>query len=92
MSQESVEYKASHGGARKKAGRKSNYDKTIVMRVPEKYKGAIKSLINHLDDSQMINKDYSPATSAPVFIRSLLDRAQQVTFTVSPMQNSEVEP
>lgn len=92
MSQESVENKSRRGGARENAGRKSDYDKTIVMRVPEKYKGAIKSLINHLDDSQMINKDYSPATSDPVFIRSLLDRAQQVTFTVSPMRNSKVEP
>ena len=40
-----------HGGARPGAGRKTKYEKTTVMRVPEKYQEAIKALIAHLDVS-----------------------------------------
>jgi hypothetical protein len=56
------------------------------MRVPEKYRDAIKSLIQHLDECEVIDKNYTASTSEPVFIRSLLDKPQQVTFTVSPLK------
>lgn len=35
-----------HGGYRQGAGRKTKYEKTTVMRVPEKYKEVIKHLIS----------------------------------------------
>ena len=80
--------KKQHGGFRPGSGRKTKYDKTVVMRVPEKYRDALKSLITHLDECEMIDKNYSASTSEPVFIRSLLDKPQQVTFTVSPLKKS----
>jgi hypothetical protein len=40
MSQEKAKYKITHGGFRTGAGRKTKYEKTVVMRVPEKYKDA----------------------------------------------------
>jgi hypothetical protein len=80
--------KKNHGGVRAGAGRKPKYEKTIVMRVPEKYRDAIKSLIEHVDECQMIDKNYSASTSEPVFIRSLLDKPQQLTFTISPLKKA----
>ena len=77
-----------HGGVRPGAGRKTKYEKTVVMRVPEKYSDTIKSLIEHLDECQMIDKNYTASESQPVFIRSLLDKPQQVTFTVSPLKKA----
>ncbi len=73
-----------HGGARIGAGRKTKYEKTVVMRVPERYRDAIKLLIEHLDSSEMIDRNYKPAISEPVFIRSLQDKPQNITFTVAP--------
>lgn len=78
--------KKQHGGSRPGAGRKTKYENTVVMRVPEKYKDAIKSLIEHLDESKMIDKNYLATTSDPVFIRSLLDKPQCITFTVTPVK------
>ena len=77
-----------HGGFREGSGRKTKYEKTVVMRVPEKYRDAIKSLIQHLDECEVIDKNYTASTSEPVFIRSLLDKPQQVTFTVSPLKRT----
>jgi hypothetical protein len=85
MSQDPAQYKVNHGGARKGAGRKTKYEKTIVMRVPEKYQEAIKSMILHLDESAMMDKNHMPSTSEKVFIRSLLDKPQMVNVTVSPV-------
>jgi hypothetical protein len=76
-----------HGGARKGAGRKTKYEKTVVMRVPDKYRDVIKSLVTHLDESESIDKNYSTSASKPVFLRSLQDKPQQVVFTVSPIKN-----
>ena len=59
------------------------------MRIPEKYRDAIKALIEHLDDSKMVDKNYTANTSEPVFIRSLLDKPQEVSFTVSPIKNAQ---
>jgi hypothetical protein len=88
MSEEKVEYKVTHGGFRNGAGRKTKYEKTVVMRVPEKYRNAIKMLIQHLDDCEMIDKNCSGVRSEPVFIRSLQDKPQKLTFVVDPVSKS----
>jgi hypothetical protein len=85
MSEEKVEYKAKHGGFRTGAGRKTRYEKTVVMRVPEKYRDAIKMLIKHLNDCEMIDKNDTGMRSEPVFIRSLQDKPQKITFMVDPV-------
>jgi len=75
-----------HGGARAGAGRKTKYEKTVVMRVPEKYQVAIKALIDHLDETAYIDGYYQNGQeSEPVFLRSLDDNAQNVTFTTRPV-------
>ena len=75
-----------HGGARPGSGRKTKYEKTVVMRVPEKYQEAIKALIVHLDETAYIDGHYlSGEVSDPVFLRSLDDNAQHVTFTTHPV-------
>jgi len=69
-----------HGGARAGAGRKTKYENTVVMRVPEKYKEAIKALIAHLDDTDMIDQNYRAVESEGLMLRSLQDKAQKVYF------------
>lgn len=86
MIEHSNEKTPQHGGFRKGSGRKSRYEKTIVKRVPEKYVDAVIQLIKHLDDCEKIDKHFAPAESEPVFIRSLQDKPQQVTFTVKPIK------
>jgi hypothetical protein len=88
MSEKKAEYKVTHGGFRTGAGRKTKYEKTVVLRVPEKYKTAIKMLIQHLDDCEMIDKNCSGVRSEPVFIRSLQDKPQKITFIVDPVSKS----
>jgi hypothetical protein len=74
-----------HGGARLGSGRKTKYEKTVVMRVPEAYKGVIEALISHLDETAYIDGHYlGGEVSEPVFLRSLHDNAQHVTFTTQP--------
>lgn len=73
-----------HGGYRPGAGRKTKYEKTVVMRVPDKYTDVIKALIAHLDDTAMINTDYSAVESEAVFLRSLQDRKQDISFKTTP--------
>ena len=77
------------GGARAGAGRKpkSPVAASKVMRVPEQYEAAIKALIAHLDETSICGRHYGPATSEPVFIRSLHDKAQRLTFTVEPVKS-----
>lgn len=78
--------KGLHGGARPGSGRKTKYEKTVVMRVPEKYLEAIKALITHLDETAYIDGHYQGCeVSEPVFLRSLDDNAQHVTFTTQPV-------
>ena len=86
MSDKSEEHKGAHGGVRKGAGRKTRYEKTIVMRVPEQYKNAIKALIQHIDECEKVDHHYSPVVSKPIFTRSLQGKPQQVTFTVSSVK------
>jgi len=74
-----------HGGYRPGAGRKTKYEKTVVMRVPEKYKEAIQALITHLDDTAMIDKSYRASESKPVYLRSLQDKKQHIIFRTEPM-------
>lgn len=78
-----------HGGARAGAGRKTKYEKTVVMRIPEKYRDAIQHMIAHLDESAYIDKHYpNGSESSPLFIRSLDDNAQNVTIAVKPVLKS----
>lgn len=86
MSEEAAKYVVNRGGARPGAGRKTKYEKTVVMRVPEKYQDAIKALIAHLDETAYIDGHYRNGhASEPVFLRSLDDNAQHVTFTTKPV-------
>ncbi len=76
-----------HGGFRPGAGRKAKYEKTKVMRIPEKYQKAIKKLIEHLDETaELDHKYHQPAESKPVYIRSLMDKKQDITFKTTPIK------
>lgn len=77
------------GGARPGAGRKpaSPVAATKVMRVPEQYEAAVRALIAHLDETSQLGRHYEPVTSAPMFLRSLYGKRQQLTFTVEPMKS-----
>ncbi|MEO3684419.1 hypothetical protein ABHN84_19315 [Shewanella vesiculosa] len=86
MTDKNEEHKRAHGGVRKGAGRKTRYEKTIVMRVPEQYKSAIKALIEHIDECEKVDRHYLPVVSKPIFTRSLQGKPQQVSFTVSPVK------
>ena len=77
--------KKQHGGARPGAGRKTKYENTVVMRVPEKYRDAIKALITHLDDTDYIDKHYAAEESEPVYLRSLKDKKQHIIFRTEPL-------
>lgn len=82
------EDKNTHGGFRPGAGRKTKYEKTVVMRVPEKYKECIQQLIAHLDETAYIDDHYQNGQeSEPVFIRSLDDNAQHVSFITKPIRS-----
>lgn len=76
------------GGARPGAGRKpqSPVAATKVIRIPEQYEAAVRALVAHLDASAKLGRHYEPFTSDPLFIRSLYDKAQHVTFTVAPLK------
>jgi len=76
------------GGARPGAGRKpkSPVAASKVIRVPAQYETAVRALISHLDETTKLGRHYDPVTSAPVFIRSLYDKPQSVTFTVEPVK------
>lgn len=78
--------KKNHGGYRPGAGRKTKYEKTVVMRIPEKYQDAIKALIAHLDDTDMIDHNYQAVESEAVFLRSLKDKKQHVVFRTEPVK------
>ena len=78
--------KNTHGGFRPGAGRKTKYEKTKVMRVPEKYEEVLKALIKHLDETAHIDsKNYGAEESDPVYIRSLLDKKQEIIFKTKPI-------
>lgn len=78
--------KKQHGGSRPGAGRKTKYESTVVMRVPEKYRDAVKALISHLDDTDMVDGNYSPVESEAVFLRSLKDKKQHIVFRTEPVK------
>lgn len=73
------------GGSREGAGRKTKYEETKVMRIPSKYEEAIKALITHLDETAVIDHNYSPVKSEGVYLRSLQDKKQKVFFTTEPI-------
>lgn len=74
------------GGARPGAGRKAERGETTVMRIPTAYKSAIQALIEHLDATAEINRFYAPVESEPLFMRSLKDKAQRLTFRTAPVE------
>lgn len=76
------------GGARKGAGRKpkSAVAASKVIRIPEQYEQAVRALVEHLDACEKLDRHYDPATSEPVYIRSLYQHPQHVTFTVAPLK------
>lgn len=88
MEQNDAPQPQQHGGARAGAGRKpkNKVAASKVMRVPEQYEAAVRALIAHLDASATLGRHYEPYTSEPLFIRSLFDKAQHVTFTVAPLK------
>jgi hypothetical protein len=56
------------------------------MRVPEKYQEAISALIAYLDETAYIDKHYPHGSqSDPVFLRSLDDNAQNITYSTKPI-------
>ena len=81
-----VEEKKNWGGYRPGAGRKTKYEKTKVMRIPEKYQDAIKALISHLDENDRLDHHYQAVESEPVFIRSLQDKKQHIVFRIEPFK------
>ncbi|WP_246616279.1 hypothetical protein [Shewanella sairae] len=82
------EVKKQHGGARPGAGRKTKYASTVVTRVPEKYLDVIKALIHHLDECEMVDRNYNDMVSEPIFLRSLKDKPQAVIFKVSAIKKT----
>ena len=82
------EQPAQRGGARPGAGRKpkSPVAASKVIRVPEQYEAAVRALIAHLDETTKLGRHYEPVTSEPIFIRSLYNKAQRITFTVEPLK------
>lgn len=76
------------GGARQGAGRKpkSPVAASKIIRIPEQYEAAVRALVAHLDETAKLGRHYAPVTSAPVFVRSLYDKAQHVSFTVEPLK------
>lgn len=77
--------KNGHGGARQGAGRKTKHESTKVMRVPVKYEEAIKALIRHLDDTATINHHYDAVESTAVYLRSIDDKKQNISFKTTPV-------
>tara|TARA_R110002033_G_scaffold84545_1_gene135143 strand:+ start:522 stop:767 length:246 start_codon:yes stop_codon:yes gene_type:complete len=75
-----------HGGYRQGAGRKTKYEKTTVMRVPEKYKEVIKHLISHLDNTAGLSHHFNESESEPLYLRSLEDKKQHITFVTKPFK------
>jgi hypothetical protein len=84
---EQNEWKLGHGGKRAGAGRKAKYEKTTVMRVPEKYKDVIKGLIAYLDDSATLSHYFGDSESEPVYLRSLQDKKQNITSVTKPFKH-----
>ena len=81
--------KNTHGGARQGAGRKAMYAEMKAMKVPTQYIPVIKAFIEHLNETDMIDKNYKSYTSEPFYIRSRQDKSQNISFTTSPVKAKE---
>lgn len=77
-----------HGGAREGAGRKAMYAEMKAMKVPTDYIPIIKELIKHLNETDMIDHNYREVKSEPKFFRSKQGKAQNISFTTSPIVKS----
>lgn len=80
--------KKPRGGARPGAGRKpkSPIAASKVIRIPEQYEQAVRALVEHLDACAKLGRHYDPVQSEPVYIRSLYQHPQHVSFTVAPLK------
>lgn len=78
-----------HGGAREGAGRKPKYASMKVMKVPTDYIPAIKALIQHLDETDYLEKGYPKQESEPLFFRSRQLKAQEISFITSPVNHEK---
>ncbi len=88
MSEEKAEYVVSgRGGYRPGAGRKAERGKTVVMRIPEAYKGIIEALIQHLDETRDVDQNWGVRESEQVYFRSLKDKPQHIFFRTEPLQD-----
>lgn len=47
---------------------------------------AVRALVAHLDACAKLGRHYDPVTSEPVYVRSLYQKAQHVSFTVAPLK------
>ncbi|MBM7074631.1 hypothetical protein JQC92_21905 [Shewanella sp. 202IG2-18] len=74
--------KKQHGGFRPGAGRKAKYEKTKVMRVPEKYQELIQELVKYLDENDSLGYPADSVESEKNFIRSLQDKKQHIVFRI----------
>lgn len=72
------------GGFRPGAGRIAKRGPTKSMRIPVAYESAILALIDHLDNTQMINHRYRAVESEPMFMRSLRGHRQFISFKTDP--------
>lgn len=72
------------GGPQPGSGRPAIRGKTTVKRIPVAYEAAIQALIDHLDRTKDINHHYAPVESEPLFVRSLRDKGQWLTFKTRP--------
>lgn len=77
------------GGYRKGAGRIAKRGPTKPVRIPVAYESAVQALIEHLDNTAMINHHYRAAESEPMFMRSLLGQRQFISFKTSPNRPDE---
>ncbi len=77
--------KKPRGGARDGAGRKPRamVKASRIIRVPEDYLSMIRALIQHLDETTWLGARDPDHTSPQYFQRSIMGRAQFISFTTS---------
>ena len=67
-----------HGGLREGSGRKAMHGKTIVKRIPDRYKLAVEALIKHLDDTR--GEDGKAGIETKVNVQNLNDSLITLRF------------
>jgi hypothetical protein len=67
-----------HGGSREGSGRKAVHGKTIVKRIPDRYKLAVEALIKHLDETR--GEDGKAGIETKVNVQNLNDTLIMLRF------------